>query len=114
MRSSRNVLRGCALSHIGPKLPHSTAQPSAQQSSQCRRVGVANLARNGLDVVANGNKVPCPFNSKVLEECQRRLAEHRLGATLQGACADGQCARRVLKRKSGREIVASPSLEFCN
>src|SRR5471030_1881380 len=104
----------CALSHVGAKLPHSTAQPSAQQSSQCLRVGVANLARNCLDVVANRYEVPCPFDPKVLEKCQRRLAEHCLRAALQGACADGQCARHYLKRKSRREIIASPPLEFSN
>jgi hypothetical protein len=59
------------LPHIGAKFPHPTAQLPAQQSPQCRRVGVAYLARNCLDVVANRNEMPCPFDSQVLEECQR-------------------------------------------
>jgi hypothetical protein len=102
------------LPHVRAEFTQPAAQLSTRQSPQCGRVGVTHLARNYLEVAANRNEVLCPFDSQVLEKCQWRLAEHCLGATLQGTRADGQCARRVLNRKPGRAIVASPSLESCD
>ena len=51
------------------------------------------------------------LDAQVLEEGQRRLAEHGLHAPLQGARADRERVRRVVQREAPREALAGPALE---
>jgi hypothetical protein len=76
--------------HAAANLAHTAAEPPAQQSSQSHTLRIANFGGDLVDAgVAGPKKVHGALYPQVLEESQRRLAQHALHPARQGTLAGG-------------------------
>lgn len=80
---------------------HAAAQPPAQQRSQSYAVRIADIAGDLVDTGAAGpEEMHGALYPQVLEEGQRRLAQHALHPARQGALAGAQRLRGLVKREA--------------
>jgi hypothetical protein len=73
---------------VGAKLANAPSQALAQKRAQRRSIDVTDFGRNGVEVeTAAVERGLGPLDAEVLKVGERRFAQHRLAATLQGAGA---------------------------
>src|ERR1700680_2062674 len=91
---------------------NAAAEPPAQQRSQSHAFGIADF---GADLVhasmAGPEKVHRALYPQVLEEGERRLAQHALHPARQGALAGGERLRGLVEREAFSQASARPALE---
>src|SRR6202030_1384566 len=91
---------------------HAAAELPAQQRSQSHSFGIADRGADLVDAgVAGPEKVHRALYPQVLEEGERRLAQHALHPARQGALAGAQRLRGLVEREAFSQTSARPALE---
>src|SRR6266851_288832 len=92
---------------------HAAAEPPAQQRAQSHAFGIADFGGDLIDAgVAGLEQVYGALYPQVLEEGERRLAQHALHPARQGALACGQRLRGLVEREAFSQSSARPALEL--
>jgi hypothetical protein len=101
-----------AASQAPADFAHAAAEPPAQQRSQSHAFGIADFDADLIDVgLAGPEKVHRALYPQVLEEGERRLAQHALHPARQGALAGAQRLRGLVEREAFSQASARPALE---